>query len=180
MRGDRHEIPEVVKSLRDDVDRMLRAVEPSVDGELRYYPCEVETEDGVIHPRVHVVEAGSYFRLWGVWPWEDRGKSWLPVEQIRSLRSCPERLPADFANILYKAGESGMGYFRFSVELRDRRRLFFVTGNVVDFLSWPEGVGPDDVISVKPHDRFSGHRDRAPYPYESGADFSWSPFRTVD
>jgi hypothetical protein len=71
-------------------------------------------------------------------------------------------LPARFANILYEAGESGMGYCAFSVELRDHRRLYFVTGNAVDFLNWPEGVLPDDVIGVTPHDRFSEHRDRAP------------------
>lgn len=180
MNSDRYQIPEIVKSLSDDVRRMLRAVEPSIDGELRYYPCEVETEDGVMHPRVYVVEAGSYIRWWGVWPWDDRGKSWLPAEQIRSLRSSSDRLPAKFANVLYEAGESGMGYCRFSVELRDHRSIYFVAGGAVDFLSWPDGVGPDDVISVKPHDRFSGHLNRAPYPYESGADYIWSPFRTID
>src|SRR5688500_1597479 len=70
LNSDRNAIPDIVKGVSDEVARMLVAVEPSVDGGLRLYACEVETGEGVVHPRVYVVEAGAYIRWWGVWPWE--------------------------------------------------------------------------------------------------------------
>jgi len=176
--SDRSSIPEEVRGLSVVAARMLQGVQPTVsEYGLRLYPCEVETDDGVIHPRVYVVEAHAYIREWGIWPWMDRGKDWIPAERIRSLRSSPERLPAAFASTLVAAGESGMGYCTFSVELRDRRRLYFVTGNAVDFPSWPSDVRPDDVVSVRPHDRCAEHRTRKPFRHESGASYSWSPYR---
>ena len=171
-------IPDQVKPLDAAVARMLSDVEPTVSGYgLRLYPCEVVTDDGATYSRVYVVEARAYIREWGVWPWDDRGKSWIPAEQIRSLGSSPLRLPVKFAQLVLDAGESGMGYCAFSVTLRDRRRLYFVTGNAVDFPNWPPDVRPDDVVAVKPHDRYPAHRDRPPLSCESDADYAWSPFR---
>ena len=171
-------IPDEVKSLSVVAARMLQGVQPTISEHgLRLYPCEVETDDGVTHPRVYVVEAQAYIREWGIWPWMDRGKGWLPAERIRLLRSSPERLPATFASTLLTAGESGMGYCAFSVELRDYRRLYFVTGNAVDFLCWPGNARPEDVISVRPHDRCPEHRTRAPFSHESSASYLWSPYR---
>lgn len=177
---DRSQIPEEVKSLRAVAARMLQGVQPTVsESGLRLYPCAVETDDGVMHPRVYIVEAQAYIREWGVWPWMDRGKDWIPAERIRSLRSSPERLPLIFVSTLLAAGESGMGYSAFSVELRDRRRLYFVTGNAVDFLSWPSDARPDDVVSVTPHDRCPEHRTSAPFSHQSGASYAWSPYRVL-
>jgi len=78
---------------------------------------------------------------------------WIPAERICRVRSSPDRLPARLANELYAAGESGMGYHAFSVQLRDGRRLHFVSGNAVDFPAWPEGVTGADAVTVKRHDR---------------------------
>lgn len=173
-------IPEEIGALRSDVAEMLRGIEPSIgDYGCRLFPCEVTTDDGMIHPRVYVVEASSYIREWGVWPWNDRGKNWVQAEAIRSLRSSRLRLPAHFANSLNAAGESGMGYCTYSVELRNGKRLYFVTGNTVDFPNWPPGVSPSDVVAVRAHDRCPDHRMRAPFTHESGAEYKWSPFRAT-
>lgn len=61
------------------------------------------------------------------------------------------RLPARFANKIYDAHESGMGYFIFTLVMKDGRRLPFLTGNAVDFPNWPAGVSPADVVGVEPH-----------------------------
>ncbi|HYF14671.1 MAG TPA: hypothetical protein VD971_06325 [Phycisphaerales bacterium] len=171
-------IPCEVGALCSNIAEMLRGVEPSVSNYgSRLYPCEVITDDGVFHPRVYVVKASSYIREWGVWPWSDQGKRWVRAESICSLHSSKLRLPVRFANTLNAAGESGMGYCAFSVELRNGSRLYFVTGNAVDFPNWPPGVSPTDVIAVRAHDRSPAHGVRPPFSHESSAEYEWSPFR---
>lgn len=173
----RPDLPEHIKPLNALLAPMLQSVEPSVSaGGCTLYPCEVTTDDGTNYSRVYIVEATSYKREWGVWPWEDRGKGWIPLERIVSLRSSPLRLPARFANILNAAGESGMGYCAYSVRLRSGDKLHFVTGNAVDFPQWPDGISPDDVESVVPHDRGMGQAG-APL---SGANYYWSLYRCGD
>lgn len=163
-------IPEEVRPLRADLAAALSQIEPSVSTSgHRIYPCAVTTDDGVVHLRVFVVEALSYIREWGVWPWMDSGKRWVRAESIRSLQSSPVRLAARFANVLNAAGETGMGYVAFSVELHGGRRLHFVTGNAVDFPAWPAGVQPSEVIAVRPHDRSATYHETAKY--------AWAPYR---
>lgn len=172
------DIPDEVKALSPEAAAALRAIEPTITvmGH-RLYPCEIVADDGSVHPRVYVMEAEAYIREWGVWPWKDRGKGWLPPQRVRSIRSSPERLPPRFANELMKAGESGMGYCAFAVKLRDGRVLHYVTGNAVDFPRWPEGVRPEDVDSVRAHARLAEHRDRGPTEEESCADYLWCVYR---
>ena len=157
---------------------MLGSLEPTVTPHgLRLYPCEVVTDEGEMHSRVYLVEATAYIREWGVWPWADPGKRWMPAERIRAVRSSPARLPARFANTLLAAGESGMGYHAFAVDLRDGRRLYFISGNAVDFLCWPEGLGPDDVVAVHPGQRLPEGEYRQPQPGNCNAEYAWAPFR---
>ena len=63
-----------------------------------------------------------------------------------ALAESPRRLPAQFANKLYKSGESGMGYTIFTVIFADGSRQAYGTGNAVDFISYPEGKGQMDVV----------------------------------
>jgi len=171
------DFPEHIIPLNADLARMMQSVEPSVsEGGSTLYPCEVTTVDGSIYSRVYISEAAAYKRDWGVWPWEDRGKGWIPLERIASLRSSPVRMPAKFANELNAAGESGMGYCAFSVKLRNGDKLHFVTGNAVDFPEWPDGVSPDDVVAVTPHDRGTGKSGTQLL----GAKYFWSLFRNGD
>lgn len=170
-------IPDEVKCLNPNVASMLQNIQPSIaDNGLRLYPCEVQTDDGVTHRRVYVVNAKEYIRYWCEWPWIDTHKMWLPAERIQTLKSSRDRLPVSFANTLYAAGESGMGYCAFSVELHDRRQLYYITGNAVDFLCWPSDVGPEDVISVHPHVRRPA-RWWTSFKREEGADYMWCPYR---
>lgn len=171
-------IPEQVRALSREATDALRRIEPTItEMKNRLYPCEVVTDDGVVHPRVYVMDANAYLKEWGVWPWAEKGKDWVPAERITSLRSSPHRLPPRFANVIMAAGESGMGYCAFVVELRDGRWFHYAMGNAVDFPLWPEGVVAEDVVAVHPHARFPEHRDRAPRADESSARFAWCPFR---
>lgn len=159
--------------LRHNVARSLDAIEPSVDGQIRYYPCSVTLDDGAVYPRTILIEAQSFARHWGVWPWGDKC---LAAENICSLSATPYRLPAVYANVLYVAGESGMGYCSFSVTFSDGRKLYYVTGNSVDFPAWPNDVDLHQIRSVQPHDHYPKHRSRMPTANESSADFKWCPY----
>jgi hypothetical protein len=169
------EIPSEVKALRPKVTKELETIRPSVtEYGLNLFPCQATLEDGSVHSRVYLVEASTYIREWGVWPWDDRGKTWLPAEQIVSVVSSPLRLPAEFANSIYSEGESGMGYFAFSVDFAVGPRRYYATGNAVDFPTWWVGVDPANIVGVNPHDRDPDHQRCPP---TASAEYAWSPFR---
>jgi hypothetical protein len=59
-------------------------------------------------------------------------------------------VPAKYANEVYKAGESGMGYCIFTVVFSDGSKQAYVSGNAVDFIEYPEGKGPSNVVGILP------------------------------
>jgi len=143
-----------------DLRRQLEMVEPSAAGNLRYFPCSVILKDGAVRDRVYVIEEFSYIKSWGVYPGDDPGKASIRVEDIASLTESPTRLPPKFANKLYRAGESGMGYAIFTVVFSDGSRQACATGNAVDWIDYPPGKSRDDVVKVLPH----VGRDASPRP----------------
>jgi hypothetical protein len=101
--------------------------------------------------------------LWGSWPAFDRGKEEIDIREITELSESPWRLPSRLADRLYAGGESGMGYYVFTLVLADGRRIATFTGNAVDFPYLPEGVVGRDVIDVIPHvGRDEGQLQEAP------------------
>jgi hypothetical protein len=97
--------------------------------------------------RVYVVEESAFLAMWG----NDPNRPLLDVTEVASIEDSPVRLPAALANLVYGAGESGMGYNIFTVHLRDGRTVPFLTGNAVDFPDWPPGIEPAEAVSVEPH-----------------------------
>src|SRR5215218_6564247 len=95
---------------------------------------------GAVRDFVYVVDAERYIPAWGIWPEDDPAKDSVPVSDVQGIEESPYRLPAELANKLYDAGESGMGYAAFTLVLRDGRRLPYVTGNAVNFPALPAGV----------------------------------------
>jgi hypothetical protein len=126
----------------------LPTIEPSVIGRGNYFPCSVTLKDGTTHDCVYVVSQATYIRDWGFYPEGDRN---ISISDVTSLRESPFRLPAAFANRLYSAGESCMGGVIFTVVFSDGSKQAYVTGNAVDFISFPEGKRPADVVDVLPH-----------------------------
>jgi hypothetical protein len=98
----------------------------------------------------------------GVYPEDDRGKRHIRIEDVLKVEESPTRLPAHFAKEIYKHGESGMGYTIFTVLFSDGSRQACVTGGAVDFVRYPEGKGPEDVIEVLPHKGRNAQPVRAP------------------
>jgi hypothetical protein len=136
------------------LDAITPSTEPFVG--LAYYPCLVTLHDCTSLDRVYLVSQAPWIKLWGVHPRSDSGKSEVLVSDLLSVVESPSRLPAPFATELYKAGESGMGYTVFTVVFKTtipflRRRKTYLTGNAVDFIAYPLGKGPKDVVSVLSH-----------------------------
>lgn len=134
------------------VREALKSIEPSQDGELVYYPCRAVLKSGEACDAVYIVPEEPYIKYWGVYPENDPGKRWIRMEDIAKVEESPIRLPAQFANEIYRNGESGMGYTIFTVVFSDGSRQPYGMGNAVDFIRYPDGKGPKDVVAVVPHE----------------------------
>jgi hypothetical protein len=89
--------------------------------------------------------------------WENRRFSdkgiWLNPERVSRLAEWPSRMPATFARTIHSAGESGMGYHIYVVELNDGSSFVHVAGNLtIDLLNLPAGYTHRDVVGVRPHE----------------------------
>ena len=140
------------------VREALAQVQPSRDGDLVYYPCRAVLNTSEAFDTVYIVPEKPYLEHWGVYPEDDRYKHSIRIEDIAEVGESPLRLPARFADELYAKGESGMGYTIFTVVFADGLRQACVTGNAVDFIHYPVGKGPADVVGVLPHE---GRRDES-------------------
>jgi hypothetical protein len=142
-----------IERLPEPIRKKLAAITPSRSGGCSYYPCTARLHDGRRVPRVLFSERGEFEALWGPMSDEDidRLDCMVSLTQIRDIDESRERLGAEFANQLYSAGESGMGYIVFQVVLEDGRRFDYLTGDIVDFLEMPEGVDPTMIVAVIPH-----------------------------
>jgi hypothetical protein len=143
-------------TLLPHVREALTGIEPSRDRELVYYPCRAVLKSGEAFDTVYIVSEKPYVKHWGVYPENDLGKRWVRMEDIAEVQESPTRLPAQFANEIYRNGESGMGYTIFTVVFADDVRQACASGNAVDFIQYPIGKGPKDVVAVIPHE---GRRD---------------------
>ncbi|HLA93869.1 MAG TPA: hypothetical protein VJO36_10070 [Actinomycetota bacterium] len=155
-------------------------MEPSKDRGFEYRPCQVVLRTGEVVDRVYVSDARSYINRSGSWPWEATGVLYIPIAEISEIRPSPSRIPARFANEMYRAGESGMGYFVYTLVLRDGRRLPYVTG-AVDFPNLPRGVSPAHIVDLLPHVGRSELQPEGHWtddPHQQGADYHWSLYRT--
>jgi hypothetical protein len=137
--------------LSSSIRQQLGRIKPSIAGELHYYPCATKLVSGEVLPCVYLVCDEHYIKSWGVYPENDRAKNWIRVQDVAGLVDSPCRLPARFATKLYKHGESGMGYTIFTVVFSDLSRQAYATGNAVDFIRYPEGKRPKNVLWVLPH-----------------------------
>jgi len=138
-------------TLPPEIGDQLAGIEPSTSGKIRHYPCLVTLRDGTNLDHVCLVEHGSYLGAWGVEPADDPGKESIRICDVISVKDSPSRLPARFANQLYAAGESGMGFIVFTVVFSDGLKQACIAGGFVDFIGYPPLHGPKDVVEVLPH-----------------------------
>ena len=141
------------EAINDDLRAQLEKIEPSnIDGaQLR--PCRVILKDGSALDRVYVVDSETYRKLSGSGPGEcGKRNEFVSITQIARIEDSPQRVPSGLATKMYRAGESGMGYYVFTLVLRDGRRLPYVTSGLADFVNFPLGVSSSMVKDLLPHE----------------------------
>jgi len=150
--------------------QQVLSIEPgAMPSGARVFPCSVELFDGKTVDCVYVLSSADFRRL-GLDEVSGGGDTrWIKPEAVRSVKESPSRLPANFARELSRAGESGMGYWAFTVTFSWWRRREYVQP-FIDFIEYPRGLGPADVRSVKPH---QGKRDLSSV---SSLDVRWCAF----
>ncbi len=121
----------------------LSAIEPSHDGALAYYPVRAVLKSGEILDTVYIVPEKPYLKYWGVYPEADKGKRWIRIEDVAEVEDSPMRLPAKFANELYRNGESGMGYTIFTVVFANGFRQSMCHWQRCRFRPLPSGQEPE-------------------------------------
>ena len=132
--------------------KLLNRIEPSAGGELPYFPCRVLLRDGTALDTVYIEPEKPYLKYWGVYPEDDEGKESILIDDVVEIEESPMRLPVRWANVVYAGGESGMGYHVFTIIFSDGSRQAYGSGNAIDFISYPPGKGPQDIVGVMPHE----------------------------
>jgi hypothetical protein len=146
------------------IQESLRAIEPTRDGDLTYFPCSVTLTSSEVLDTVYFMPERPVMKLWG--EYLETAKHLIRMEDVAEVRDSPTRLPASFANELYRHGESGMGYTIFTVVFSDGARQAYVTSGGVDFIQYPPGKSPRDVTAVLPSEgRNSDSLVKAPPSY---------------
>ena len=138
--------------LHEHVRQALGTIEPTVlppNGSL-LYPCTALLRDGRVLDCVYFVDQATFTRLSGKNRPDELSKE--PVvspSDVVSVRESRYRLPARFANEIYRAGETGFGYTAFTLLFPlGYRRHYTVPGSAVDFLEYPLWFGPSSVKGV--------------------------------
>ena len=132
----------------DALRREIDSIEPSMDGQIAYYPCSVMLKSGAKVQFVCIAEAESYFEKWGVWPENDSSKRSILIEDIAHISESENRLPARFASQLYISGESGMGYYKFRLKFTNGLIQSYLCYSLVDFIIYPEGLFAKDIVNI--------------------------------
>lgn len=156
-------------TLSADLRKQLATIQPSVVRGVAYYPCSAAIESGQIFECVYLVEENGYFRQWGVWPENDRGKQYLELTKVANLSNSCSRLPSEYAIKIYAAGESGMGYHIFSVCFKNRTKVTYLGGGMIDFIKYPDGLTNNDICEV-------GVQARADTGYIETRSYLWCLF----
>ena len=122
-------VPDQIGALPRELRDQLRSIEPIVWPAVRFFPCQVTTRDGVVHPRVYLAEARGVGLHGFKWPWEI-SQPWILIEHIVSIEPSPFRLPARFSRLLSESGETRMGMTAYSITLRNgqKHRFAFSSG----------------------------------------------------
>lgn len=151
--------------LKPELRRALAAVASSgAKGRFEYKPVALELENGEKVICAYAAPLEQY-RIW--WGEDWTGRSYIPVGKVKKISESPLRLPPEHANALYEAGESSMGGCTFTLRFSDGTSCAFDTGNAVDFLDYPPGKSPKDVVAAIPHE---GRGDCA---NRRGLDYHW-------
>lgn len=117
-----------------------------------YFPCKVWLKEGLALDTVYIEPDDIYFEHWGVYPEDDKYKKSISIDDVVIIEESPMRLPVRFANEVYEDGESGMGVYIFTLLFADGSTQAYRSGGAIDFVSYPAGKGPEDIVKVMSHE----------------------------
>lgn len=156
--------------------RMLQRVQPSYDKYCHYYPCRLLLKDGIWRERVYVVSEIEYTSMvrrapHGIssYPEDDPSEWEVPIQDVVEIKESRFRMPVRFSEKIYREGESGMGYFIYTVVFSDGFRQAYATSYFNDFMQYPIGMTGRDIVDVLPH---KGRNERTRPP----VNFGWCLF----
>jgi hypothetical protein len=132
---------------------LLEKVEPSeIEPGIRLYPCSAQLMDSRELDRVYFISLETSRRLFGhVSPDDVPDLPRISLDQVVSIRESPWRLPARFANEIYRAGESHYGCYIFTLVFPWGYRRAYLVGGFVDFLEFPGRYRPSEIKTVILH-----------------------------
>jgi len=107
--------------------------------------------DGSKKDRTYIVCAEEYIKVWGIWPEEDKHKKSILIDYVIEIQESDFRLPPQIAQKIYDGGESGMGYYIFTLIFNDGSKQAYITGGAVDFIPLPIGMVMNDIADVDLH-----------------------------
>jgi hypothetical protein len=141
--------------------RAIDAIEPGVWG----IPSSITLVDGTSFEMALAWENKRF---------SDRG-DWINPRNVAQLSECRKRMPAKWARVLHEAGESGMGYHIYVVELQDGNSFLHMAGNlVIDLVNLPPGYFSEDIVIVRPHDGRERSRTEGYRSVENWASIQYS------
>jgi len=126
----------------------LRFIAQSEFENLGFSPCKVTLKTGRVYDRVYLVDHAKYKKTYGKYPEEGGQMRSILIEDVKSVKESPSRLPATMANFLYDHLDKN--YRTFRVEFNDGSSQTYKFGHFFDFISYPEGMGQEDVWGAVP------------------------------
>ncbi len=95
----------------------------------------------------------------------------IPIASVERVEESPFRLPTQLAEKAYRAGETGMGYYIFTLAFVDGSRLnYLCDGPHIDFPELPDGTTGSMICDLIP----CSHEEPMPQPLFGGlADYYW-------
>ena len=159
-----------VAELANSQKRQLECIEPSFNGTTHFYPCLVRLRNGSVHENCLIVDDRESFQKWrqsfqksAFNPSSEAFKQDVKIDDVIEILDSSNRLPKRFADQIYKVGESGMGYFCFTVRFITGLSYVYYTGSIVDFIEYPKGMTTMEVVSVGPASQVKTYLRDVPY-----------------
>ena len=108
--------------------------------------------DGDVDCGVHIEPSDNLVRLGAVREIteEQTLQAFVKVEDVAAIDQSVEQTPLNVYRKIREAGETGMGYYIFSLRLSDGRSLKCFSGGGFEFLRLPSGVAPHMIQDVTP------------------------------
>ena len=145
---------------------------------ITYHPAAAVTKDGATHECVVFFGETAYRRVWG----PDPKRKMIDIEYVRDVRPSRLQLPPKFADRLYVVGETRMGGVDFKLKMKDGKDFYYITGNLVDFIDYPEGYSGSDIAEVQtfPLAGFAGVPSASRPGHLGGHAYDWCLYAETD